>query len=422
MKVLIVGSGGREHALADKVRWSRHQPDVLCAPGNAGTRALARNMPVAADDVDGLTALARDEKVDLTIVGPEAPLCRGIVDRFQAAGLRIFGPTADAARIEGDKAYAKKLLRESRIPTAAGRSFTRYRDARAYIATRDTPQVVKAAGLAAGKGVVVCDDPADALIEAERMLVDGVFGDAGRCIVVEEKLIGRELSVHALVDGRNIYVLDSSQDHKRLVQGDTGPNTGGMGAYSPAPMATPAVMSVVESDIIVPIIDTLRRHHIIYKGVLYCGLMLTPAGPKVLEFNCRFGDPEAQVLLPRLKADLLDLANACIDGTLDQCEIEWDARPAVCVVAASEGYPGHYEKGKAIRGLTEAAALPDVSIYHAGTTAAADGIITDGGRVLGVTALGDALPDAHHRAYEAIGKIAFDGIYYREDIADSGVG
>lgn len=422
MKVLVVGGGGREHAIAEQVRRSAHRPAVICAPGNAGTGWFGENVPIKPESIDQLVVLARDAQVDLTIVGPEAPLCAGIVDRFNREGLRIFGPTAEAARIEGDKAYTKELLHEAGIPTARGRWFRRYSDARAYIATRDTPQVVKAAGLAAGKGVIVCDDPAQALIEAEKMMVDGRFGDAGRCVVVEEKLLGQEVSVLALVDGSNIYMLETSQDHKPIGDGDTGPNTGGMGAYSPAPVAEPDVMADIESQIIVPFIDALRRHDVIYRGVLYCGLMLTPGGAKVLEFNCRFGDPETQAVLTRLRTDFVDLLNACIDGTLDQIALEWDPRPAVCVVMASGGYPGAYEKGKAIGGLSDAEALDGVTIHHAGTRAVKDCVVTDGGRVLGVTALGRTIRSARDRAYQAVGKIKFEGAYYRKDIAWRAIG
>lgn len=426
MNVLIVGGGGREHAIADNVRRSKHKPRIICAPGNAGTGTFAENVPISAENIDELLTLAKKREIDLTIVGPEAPLCAGIVDAFQAAGLRIFGPTADAARIEGDKAYAKELLVEASIPTAPGKCFTRFEDAHTYIATRDSPQVIKASGLAAGKGVVVCDDPADALVEAERMMVDKKFGDAGLTIVVEEKLVGQELSVHAIVDGRNIHILATSQDHKAIGEGDTGPNTGGMGAYSPAPIATADVLRAIESQIIVPIIDTLRRHGVTYGGVLYCGLMVTAAGPRVLEFNCRFGDPETQVIFARLKTDFIDIANACIDGKLNEVTLAWDPRPAVCVVMTSGGYPGDYKKGKPISGLEEAGAMSEVTVYHAGTTTVARQVVTNGGRVLGCTALGDTIRSARDRAYEAVAQIDFEGAYVRRDIAhraltDSGV-
>ncbi|MCH7526437.1 MAG: phosphoribosylamine--glycine ligase [Planctomycetes bacterium] len=417
MNVLVVGGGGREHAIVEKLHQSSRNPRILIAPGNAGTAAIAENVPIQPTAIDELLRLAREREVGLTIVGPEAPLCAGIVDEFQRAGLRIFGPTAAAARIEGDKAYAKKLMHEANVPTAEGRSFARFSDAKAYIATRDSPQVVKAAGLAAGKGVIVCDDPARAIVEAEEIMIGGKFGEAGRCLVVEEKLQGQEVSILALVDGCTIYVLESSQDHKPIGEGDTGPNTGGMGAYSPAPAATAEVLDAVQSQIIVPIVDALRRDDIPYRGVLYCGLMLTLAGPKVLEFNCRFGDPEAQVVLTRLRSDFLEVIIACVEGELDHVSLDWDERPAVCVVMASEGYPGSYHKGKVITGLDAAAALPDVTIHHAGTRMVDEGIVTSGGRVLGVTALGDTIAAARHRVHEAIDKIHFEGAYHRRDIA-----
>ena len=417
MKVLIVGGGGREHALALRAAQSPRVSAVLCAPGNAGTAALGDNVPVPAENIDGLLALVRERGVDLTLVGPEAPLCAGIVDRFREAGHRIFGPTAAAARIEGDKAYAKELMRAARIPTAEARIFRRFADARNYALTRDCALVVKAAGLAAGKGVIVCDEPAQAVLTLEKIMLERIFGDAGDTVVVEEQLEGPELSVLALVDGTTIYVLESSQDHKRVGDGDTGPNTGGMGAYSPAPVATDAVMAQVERDVLVPIVDVLNRDRCPYQGVLYAGLMLTPAGPKVLEFNCRFGDPEAQAVLPRLQTDLIETVEAVVDGRLDQIELRWDPRPAVCVVVASGGYPGGYEKGRVIEGLDEAAALPDVTVFHAGTRLVDRTIITDGGRVLGVTALGDDIASARERAYEAVDRIRFEGAFCRRDIA-----
>ena len=417
MKVLIVGGGGREHALALRAAQSPRVSAVLCAPGNAGTAALGDNVPVPAENIDGLLALVRERGVDLTLVGPETPLCAGIVDRFREAGHRIFGPTAAAARIEGDKAYAKELMRAARIPTAEARIFRRFADARNYALTRDCSLVVKAAGLAAGKGVIVCDEPAQAVLTLEKIMLDRIFGDAGDTVVVEEQLEGPELSVLALVDGTTIYVLESSQDHKRVGDGDTGPNTGGMGAYSPAPVATDAVMAQIERDVLVPIVDVLHRDRCPYQGVLYAGLMLTPAGPKVLEFNCRFGDPEAQAVLPRLQTDLIETVEAVVDGRLDQIELRWDPRPAVCVVVASGGYPGGYERGKVIEGLGEASALPDVTVFHAGTRLVDRTIITDGGRVLGVTALGDDIASARARAYEAVDRIRFEGAFCRHDIA-----
>ena len=417
MKVLVVGSGGREHALAERLARSDHVKHVFCAPGNGGTEAVAENVPLAPDALADLVSFAGEKRIDLTVVGPEAPLCDGIVDRFQAAGLPIFGPTQAAARIEGDKAFAKRLMRESLVPTAEARAFDRFDDARAYVGTRDTPQVVKAAGLAAGKGVIVCDDPADALLALERMMVDRQFGEAGRTVVVEEKLTGPELSVLAVVDGHTLYVLEPSQDHKPVGEGDTGPNTGGMGAYSPAPAATEAVMDRIDREILVPIVNALERGGAPYRGLLYAGLMLTAGGPKVLEFNCRFGDPEAQAVLPRLDSDLFELLHATVREKLEEIELKWDPRPAVCVVMASQGYPGAYEKGKVVRGIETAEGTEGVMVYHAGTKRVDRQLVTSGGRVLGVTALGDDLAAAQRRAYEAVNCISFDGAFCRRDIA-----
>ena len=417
MRTMVIGSGGREHVLVDRLRRSARVEAVICTPGNAGTGAAAENVAIDVNDHDALVQLARERRVDLAIVGPEAPLCAGIVDRFQAAGLRIFGPTAAAARIEGDKAYAKRLMKLAHVPTAEGRIFHRYTEAKTYVATRETGLVVKAAGLAAGKGVMVCHDPADALLALERIMVAREFGAAGDTVVVEELLKGQELSVHALVDGQTIYLLESAQDHKAIGDGDSGPNTGGMGAYSPAPIATSEVLSVVRRDILGPIVDALRNDNAPYRGVLYVGLMLTAGGPKVLEFNCRFGDPETQVILTRLDCDLVDLLEAVVDGRLEEAEVRWTSKAAVCVVMASKGYPGTFESGKVIEGLDEAARLPDVFVFHAGTKRIEHLTVSHGGRVLGVTALGADIADAKRRAYAAVEKIHFENAYYRRDIA-----
>jgi phosphoribosylamine---glycine ligase len=416
LKVLVVGGGGREHALIWKLAQSSRVEKTFCAPGNGGTGDLATNVPISDADLDGLMAFARKEQIDLTIVGPEDPLAAGIVDRFQSAGLRIFGPTAAAARIEADKAFAKEIMRSQAIPTAEARIFRTYRDARNYLASRDSAVVVKAAGLAKGKGVMVCDDPAQALREVERIMVDRIFGRAGDTVVIEEKLVGQEASVLAFVDGHSVYLLESAQDHKAIGDNDTGPNTGGMGAYSPAPIVTDAVYEQVQSEIVVPLLEGMNRHDATYKGLLYAGLMLTPGGPKVLEFNCRFGDPEAQPILMRLKTDLLDVIEATIDGRLDRITLEWDPRPAVCVVMASGGYPGDYEKGKEIHGLEDAAEVQDVVVFHAGTKRDGDRVVTSGGRVLGVTALGNDLAEAQRRAYQAVDRISFEGACCRRDI------
>ncbi|MBI1826633.1 MAG: phosphoribosylamine--glycine ligase [Planctomycetes bacterium] len=417
-KVLVVGSGAREHALAEKLATSPKVERVFCAPGNAGTAIVAENVPIGIDELDKLVQFAKASNIGLTVVGPEAPLCAGIVDRFQSAGLRIFGPTAAAARIEGDKAYAKRLMRAAYVPTAEARIFDRYADARAYVATRDDGLVVKAAGLAAGKGVIVCSSSAEAILALEQMMVKREFGDAGSTVVVEELLQGPEVSVHALIDGRTIYLLDSAQDHKRLGDGDIGPNTGGMGAYSPAPVATSEVLAIVERDVLVPIVDALRGDGAPYGGILYVGLMMTPGGPKVLEFNCRFGDPEAEVLLPRLNYDLFDVLSAVVDGKLADMEIQWDSRAAVSVVMASEGYPAKPQIGKVISGLDSARRLPDVHVYHAGTKRVENLVVSSSGRVLAVTGLGETIQSAKKAAYSGVEKIQFEGATFRRDIAD----
>ena len=417
MNVLILGSGGREHALAWAIARSPKLEKLYVMPGNAGTAALGTNLAGDLADIDGVVAAAKDHHIDLTVVGPEAPLCAGVVDRFAQEGLRIFGPSAAAARIEGSKAYAKELMRRALVPTAKARVFDDFRAAKTYVATRDCALVVKASGLAAGKGVIICDEPAEALLALERIMIEGQFGDAGRTVVVEERLTGPEMSVLALVDDRTIYVLETAQDYKKIGEQDTGLNTGGMGACSPAPTASDAVLERIQAEVFVPIVDALRADGVTYRGVLYAGMILTAAGPKVLEFNCRFGDPEAQVILPRIRSDVLHLLDACAGGRLKEARIDWDPRPAVCVVMASAGYPGEYAKGKVITGLNEAARLDDVIVYHAGSASLADQTVTNGGRVLGVTALGDDIAAARTRAYQAVERIRFEGAYFRRDIA-----
>ena len=417
MNVLILGGGGREHALAHGVARSERLGQLYVMPGNAGTAALGKNLEGDLSDHDALVAKARELAIDLTIVGPEAPLCAGIVDRFESAGLRVFGPNKAAARIEGDKAYAKEVMRRALVPTAEARIFDRFAAAKTYVATRDSALVVKAAGLAAGKGVVVCDEPSEAILALERMMVDGQFGDAGKKVVVEERLQGPEVSALALIDDTTICVLETARDYKRIGEGDTGLNTGGMGAVSPAPNVPDDLLEQVESDVFIPIIDALRRDGVTYRGILYAGLILTAAGPKVLEFNCRFGDPETQAILPRYRGDLLALLDACASGRLIEAELDWDPRPAVCVVMSAGGYPGAYDKGRVITGLDEAAQLDDVTVFHAGTTLTGDRTLTNGGRVLGVTALGEDVASARLRAYAAIDRIRFDGAYVRRDIA-----
>jgi len=418
MNVLLIGSGGREHALAWKLCQSENMKKLYIAPGNAGTARCGENVPIEATDIDKLVQFAKEKNTGLAIVGPEVPLAAGAVDAFEATGIKAFGPSAAAAQLEADKAFAKQLMRGCAVSTAEGRIFDRFSDAKAYIASRDEAVVVKAAGLAAGKGVFVCDDPADGIIAAEKMMRDHLFGQAGARIVVEDKLLGEEASILAFVDGNNIYVMESSQDHKAIGDGDKGPNTGGMGAYSPAPVITDALMEQVTREILVPVVDGMNRNGTAFKGVLYAGIMITAGGPRVLEFNVRFGDPETQPILMRLKSDLLEVCLAVCDGKLDDVTLEWDQRPAVCVVMASGGYPGSYEKGKVITGIEQAEQLDDVVVFHAGTSIVQGNVVTSGGRVLGVTAMGERIADAKARAYEAVDRISFEGAYCRRDIAD----
>jgi len=416
MKVLLVGSGGREHALAWKLSKSKLLKHLYVAPGNPGTAEVGTNVEIADTDIDGLVNYAREKKIDLVIVGPEDPLAQGLVDALEAAGIKAFGPYAAAAKLEADKSFAKDIMRSSSIPTAEGRIFTIFEEARTYIASRDSGVVVKAAGLAKGKGVYVCDDPADGIIAAEKIMNDRIFGDAGSVVLVEEKLIGEEASILAFVDGHNIYVMESSQDHKPIGDGDTGLNTGGMGAYSPAPLVTDKLMSQIEREILVPVVDGLNRSGTPYRGILYAGLMMTAAGAKVLEFNARFGDPETQPIMMRFQSDLLEVMLAVCDGTLDKVSIKWDPRPAVCVVMASGGYPESYDKSKVITGIEQADQLADTKVFHAGTALKDGQLVTSGGRVLGVTALGGSIDKAQQNAYKAVKCIDFEGAYYRSDI------
>jgi phosphoribosylamine---glycine ligase len=403
MNVLVIGKGGREHALVWKLAQSPRVTQAFCAPGNSGTALDGVNVPIEQHDIDGLVRFAKRENVALTVVGPEEPLANGLVDYFQTAGLRVFGPSKAAAQLEASKVFAKKLMRDADVPTAEFRIFDHPDPARKYIETREYPVVVKADGLAAGKGVIVCDTTADALAAVERIMVREEFGRAaGRQIVVEKRLDGTELSVLALVAGRTIVPLAPAQDHKRAQDGDQGPNTGGMGAYSPTPVATTEILSEIETHALVPTVHAMKRRRIPFRGVLYAGVIATNQGPRILEYNCRFGDPETQPILMRLKTD----------------QLEWDPRPAVCVVMASPGYPGNFPKGKLITGLDEAAKLPNVKVFHAGAKLDAGHVVTDGGRVLGVTALGDTLAEAKQNAYDAVGKINFAGAFYRRDIAD----
>ena len=421
MKILLAGGGGREHALAWKIAQSESCEKLYCAPGNPGTAEVGENLPLQAEDVPAVIAAAKQHGVELVVVGPEDPLAAGITDAVRAAGMMCFGPVAAGARIEADKAYAKELMRSAAIPTPEARIFTELRPARDYVLSREQGVVVKAAGLAKGKGVFVCPEPHMAVRPLEQMMQEKIFGQAGETVVVEELLTGQEASILALCDGRNIYPLEASQDHKPIGDGDTGPNTGGVGAYSPTPVVDEEMMGRIEREILVPAVDAMRRSFGAYEGCLYAGLMFTPAGPKVLEFNCRFGDPEAQPLVMRLRGDLVEAMVATCRHQLDKVKLDWDPRPAVCVVMASGGYPGSYEKGFEITGIDQAEALGDVKVFHAGTAVADGKLVTSGGRVLGVTALGETIADAQRRAYQAVDKIRWQGCYFRRDIADKAI-
>ena len=423
MNVLIIGSGGREHALGWKIRQSAHCGLLYFAPGNGGTAALGENLDLHADQVDTRTVDAidyfcRHHEVELIVIGPEDPLAQGLADRLARPGRTVFGPSGEAARIEADKAYCKQLLRAAAIPTAEARVFDNTEAAISFARNHETPLVVKAAGLAKGKGVIVCDDPGQAVEAVRTIMQERAFGEAGDTVVIEERLVGQEVSVLALVDGGNIFLLDPAQDHKQACEGDTGPNTGGMGAYCPTPLVDDTLMARIESEILVPTVDVLRRDGIKYRGVLYAGLMLTAGGPKVLEFNCRFGDPEVQALLKRLDGDLIDLMIATATGRLDHASLGWDRRCACCVVMASGGYPGSYEKGKVITGIEDAESDPDVTVFHAGTILRDGRLLTAGGRVLNVCALGSDLSEAQQKANAACEKIHFDGAFFRRDIGD----
>lgn len=442
MNVLVLGGGGREHAICRAVSRSRKLKKLFILPGNAGTDQLGVNVPGDPADVSLVRDVMRRESIDLTIVGPEEPLAAGVADALRQAGGRVFGPSAAAARLESDKALAKQIMRQHAVPTADARVFDDYDLAAQYISSREEGLVIKAAGLCKGKGVVVCADPPEALIAAERILVGRAFGDAGRTIVVEERLEGPEVSVMAIVDvraegdpairslstvldreapvrGRTIYMLETAQDHKRLLDGDRGPNTGGMGAFSPSRRVDDELLRQIEQQVFVPTLDALVREQIDYCGVLYAGLMLTAAGPKVLEFNCRLGDPEAQALLLRLRSDFLDVLDAAVAGRLDECTLDWDARPSVCVVMASEGYPDKVRAGVPIYGLPDDREAADWAVFHAGTARHGEQVVTAGGRVLGVCALGDTMEAAQRLAYERVASIRFEGAQYRRDIGST---
>ena len=422
MNVLVVGGGGREHALVWKIAQSPLADTIFCAPGNAGIAALAECVDIAADDVLALRRFARDNRVELTVVGPEAALVKGIVDEFGSAGLRAFGPTRQAARIEGSKVFSKQLMQQHGIPTAPFRVFNAPERAMAYLDMVGAPIVVKADGLAAGKAVIVCKSVHEAREAVRRIMIRKEFGDAGGQIVIESCLTGEEASMIILTDGRTIAVMPSSQDHKPVYDGDKGPNTGGMGAYSPAPVITDELAAQIEREVLVQAVHAMNREERPYRGVLYAGIMVTDDGPQVLEFNCRMGDPETQPLLMRLRSDLMPLLIATLDGNLADIEAEWDPRPTCCVVMASGGYPGSYPKGVPIEGLQDVEKMEDVVVFHAGTKLSEGRVVTSGGRVLGVTARGDTIRQARDRAYEAVEQVHFEGAHCRTDIAARAIG
>ncbi len=423
MNVLVIGQGGREHALAWKIAQSPRIERIFVAPGNAGTAEDAENVELPADDFEKIIQFAKQNEIGLTVVGPEAPLAAGIVDALCDEGLRVFGPSKNAAQLEGSKAFCKKILRQADVPTADYHAFADAESAMYYLNEQEEkPLVVKADGLAAGKGVIVCNTRDEAIDAVNRIARDMEFGAAGAEFVIEERLYGQEASVLAITDGRTLVTLPAAQDHKPALDGDMGPNTGGMGAYSPTPLIDDATQRKVEEEILVPTVHAMKRSRNPFRGVLYAGLMVTPHGIRVLEYNVRFGDPECQVLLMRLRSDLLDILEATVDGQLSALQPpDWDPRPSVCVVMASQGYPGAYQKGLPIRGLAQAAEVPDVKVFHAGTTVRDGAIVTTGGRVLGVTAIAETTALAKLQAYRAVKCIRWEGAWCRKDIADKAI-
>jgi len=413
MKVLIVGSGGREHTLAWKIKQSPLLEELYVAPGNAGTAKIAKNVDISAEDIQGVINFAKEKQIDMVVVGPEVPLVEGIVDSLEAEGIKAFGPSKAAAILEGSKIFTRELLQKYNIPSAEFASFGNAEEAIAYVEEKGAPIVVKADGLAAGKGAIVCETKEEAKDAINKILVDKEFGDAGNEVIIEEKLIGEEASYLIFTDGKTILPMVSSQDHKAVFDGDKGPNTGGMGAYSPAPIVTTEVEKVVLEKIMRPMIDAMEKEGRTYKGILYAGLMITKNGPRIIEFNCRFGDPETQVILPRLESDLLPIMQGCIEGNLAEKEVKWKTDACTCVVLASGGYPGKYEKGKEINGLENVA---NAVVFHAGTKEVDGKTLTNGGRVLGVSALGESIATSIDQAYVGVKQLSFEGIYYRKDI------
>ena len=422
MRVLVIGSGGRENALVWKISQSKLVDKVFCAPGNGGIAELAECVNIKADDINGLLKFALDKKIDLTVVGPEIPLVVGIVGKFQEKKLKIFGPSKFASQLEGSKVFAKEFMVRNNIPTAKFRSFIDSLNARDYVDEVGPPLVIKADGLAAGKGVIICQTEAEAEAAIDLIMEKKVFKEAGIQVVIEECLEGEEASILAISDGEDFVVLESSQDHKRIFDNDQGPNTGGMGAYSPAPIVSEDLKKEIAQKILRPVIDGMKKEGHKFCGVLYAGLMITKEGPKVLEFNVRFGDPETQAILPRLKSDLVEIIFAALDGKLADFKLEWDSRPCVCVVMAAGGYPGAYQKNKPISGLEKAKELKDIVVFHAGTKLEKGEILTSGGRVLGVTGLGQNIKEAIANTYKAVEKIYFEEAHCRKDIGAKAIG
>ncbi len=416
MKVLVIGSGGREHALVWKIKQSPKVKKIYASPGNAGIEELAEVVDIMPDDLKGLLRFAKDKKIDLTVVGPEAPLVNGIVDEFEKEGLKIFGPNKFAAQLEGSKIFAKEMMVKFNVPTANFKVFDEYQKAKDYVCKLKPPIVLKADGLAHGKGVIIASTTRDGCGAIDLMMVDKIFGPAGKRILVEDCLEGEEASILVLSDGKNVVPLASSQDHKRIFDGDKGPNTGGMGAYSPAPVVTDEIFRQVMEEIINPVIKGMYKEGNPYKGVLYAGIMITKDGPHVMEFNVRFGDPETQAILPRLNTDLVDLMEASISGKLANLKLGWNEKSCVAVVLASGGYPGEYQKEKKISGPDQLKTWPDVFVFHAGTKKFGKDIVTSGGRVLNVAGLGENIEQAIEYTYKAVEKISFEGMYYRKDI------
>lgn len=417
MRVLVIGTGGREHALVWKLKQSPKVKEIFCIPGNGGTAEIARSADIKADDIDSLCNFALKEKIDLTVVGPEIPLVAGIVDLFEEKGLKIFGPTKAAAQLEGSKVFAKEFMQRREIPTADFKSFEDVDEAKTYLQDKIFPVVVKADGLAAGKGVIICKNLEEGEKALDQIMGEKVFKEAGNKVIIEDCLVGEEASILAISDGNQFIILDSSQDHKRIFDDDLGPNTGGMGAYSPAPVITKELLVTIALNIISPTIEGMKNEGMPFKGVLYAGVMVTKEGPKVLEFNVRFGDPETQAILPRLQGDLADIFLAACDKRLSDVKLSWDKRSCVCVVMSSRGYPGPYEKGKRIEGITSAENEEKAVVFHAGTKKDNDHVVTSGGRVLGVTSLGETIEEAIKKVYNAVELIHFDGCFFRRDIA-----